>query len=185
MSPGGTVSILSVCTRNRTRSVMISALLHEHLRRVGLSPLVASAGTAAELLAPIPGVAEQLYRLGVTLPPYVGRQVDADTARAADLIVTADPDHVVWIAGRWPDVYPKTYTLPELVVYAEQIGARRGAPLESWLSRVAERRPAPRAYLDRQSIEAIADPTGAPEKVWIAVADQIDDYCQRLAQFLV
>lgn len=164
---------------------MMSALLHEHLGRVGLLSLVASAGTAAELLAPIPGVAEQLYRLGVTLPTYVGRQVDAETAHTADIIVTADPEHVVWIAGRWPDVYPKTYTLPELVSYAEHIGPRQGAPLESWLNHIAQQRPSPRVYLDRKSIEAIADPTGAPEKVWITVADQIDNYCQRLAALLV
>ena len=184
MGPGGTVSILSVCTRNRTRSVMMSALLTEHLSACGFQSSVTSAGTSAELLAPIPGVAEQLRRLGVTLSPAIGRQVTVELARDADLIVTAEPDHVVWIAGRWPDFFNKTYTLPELVAYGNQIGGCQDLPIESWLKKIAELRPSPRAYLDPQAVQAISDPTGAPTQEWIKVADLIDDYCQRLAELL-
>jgi protein-tyrosine-phosphatase len=163
---------------------MMSALLHHHLTARGVQSTVTSAGTAAELLAPIPGVSEQLYRLGMTLPPYIGRQVNVDVARHADLIVTAEPDHVVWIAGRLPDVFPKAYTLPELVNYASQVGHRQNSSLKSWLANIAELRPSPRSNLEHQGVQAIPDPTGAPEQVWIEVADRIDGYCQQLAELL-
>lgn len=181
---GENLSILSVCTRNRTRSVMIAALLRDHLTDSGATAVVTSAGTTAETLAPIPGVAEQLRRLGVTLPPYVGRQVDSEIAHHADLIVTADPHHVVWIAGRWPDVFERTYTLPELVTYGESIGPRRGRPLAAWLAEVSTLRPAPKAYLEPQAVAALPDPTGAPEPVWVDIADRIDDACRRLTALI-
>lgn len=180
----GELSILSVCTRNRTRSVMMAALLQRHVRDAGGHASVASAGITAETLAPIPGVAEQLRRLGVTIPPYVGRQVNATIARSADLIVTADPHHVVWIAGRWPDVFERTYTLPELVTYGDQIGPRRGRSMADWLTEVSELRPAPKAYLEPHTVTGLPDPTGGPESVWIDIADRIDDACRRLARLI-
>jgi len=163
---------------------MMSALLADHLHHVQVPSDVASAGTTAETLAPIPGVSEQMYRLGVTLPPYVGRQVDADLVRSADLIVTAEPHHVVWIAGRWPEAFSKTYTLPELVTYGEDVGPRRNENLSTWLTRAANVRPPTRAYLEPTAVATVADPTGAPEEKWIRVADQIDDLCGRLALLL-
>ncbi|MFM8381622.1 MAG: low molecular weight phosphatase family protein [Actinomycetota bacterium] len=183
-APGGDLSILSVCTRNRTRSVMIAALLSRHLLESGASAHVTSAGTTAETLAPIHGVAEQLRRLGVSLPPYVGRQVDSEIARSADLIVTAEPQHVVWIAGRWPDVFERTYTLPELVTYGEVVGPRRGRSLATWLAEVSALRPPPKVYLEPQSVAALPDPTGAPEPIWVDVADRIDDACRRLTDLV-
>lgn len=184
MAPDGALSILSVCTRNRTRSVMMAALLGHHLADTGVAAVMTSAGTTAETLAPIHGVAEQLRRLGVTLPHHVGRQVDADAARDADLILTAEPHHVVWIAGRWPDVFNSTYTLPELVKYGESIGPRRGRPLAAWLAEVSTMRPAPKAYLEAQRVAALPDPTGAAEHVWVDIADRIDDACRRLATLI-
>lgn len=181
MDRGGDLSILSVCTRNRTRSVMMAALLRRHVREAGIHVSITSAGTTAETLAPIPGVAEQLRRLGVTIPPYVGRQVDADIARSADLIVTADPHHVVWIAGRWPEVFERTYTLPELITYGDQIGPRGDRTLREWLSQISTLRPAPKAYLEPHTVAGLPDPTGGPESVWIDIADRIDDACRRLA----
>lgn len=181
---GGDLSILSVCTRNRTRSVMMAALLRHHLAESGTAAVVTSAGTTAETLAPIHGVAEQLRRLGVTLPPYVGRQVDSEIAHDADLIVTADPHHVVWIAGRWPDVFQRTYTLPELVTYGESIGPCRGRPLATWLAEVANLRPPPKAYLEPEAVAALPDPTGAPESIWVDVSDRIDDACRRLTALI-
>lgn len=182
--PGGDLSILSVCTRNRTRSVMMAALLRHHLADAGAPAMVTSAGTTGESLAPIHGVAEQLRRLGVTLPAYVGRQVDSEIVHDADLIVTADPHHVVWIAGRWPDVFERTYTLPELVTYGESVGPRRGRSLATWLADVSTLRPAPKVYLEPHSVAALPDPTGAPEQVWVDIADRIDDACQRLTALI-
>lgn len=183
MDPGGALSILSVCTRNRTRSVMMAALLQHHLREADV--VVTSAGITAETLAPMPGVAEQLRRLGVVLPPYVGRQVNDDIAHSADLIITAEPHHVVWIAGRWPDVFSRTYTLPELISYGEQTGPRGERSLEIWLAEVSDLRPAPKAYLEPQSVATLIDPTGGPESLWIDIANLIDDSCRRLARLLV
>ncbi|MGA0879631.1 MAG: low molecular weight phosphatase family protein [Ilumatobacteraceae bacterium] len=184
MDPGGESLILAVCTHNRTRSVLMECLLGMHLNKLGYKSTVGSAGTNAQPLPPIAGVDVQLQRFGLRSPQRVGRQVDGDLVESASLIVTAEPDHVVWIAGQWPHLFPRTFTLLELVEYGNQIGPQGSSSLAEWLDDVSKLRPAVRTYLDRRSIPSIADPTGGPLAAWTEVTDQIDRACRHLASYL-
>lgn len=143
---------------------------------------VESAGTSAQALAPIAGVNAQLMRFGLVSPQRVGRQIEGEFARAASLIVTAEADHVVWIAGRWPELFSRTFTLLELAEYGERLGPTDS--LAEGLDEMKALRPSPRSYLDGTSVPSIVDPTGGPPAVWSEVADQIDQACQRIATWL-
>ena len=54
--------ILTVCTHNRTRSVLFEALLGRHLHECGVDAQLASAGTGVPGFPPMPEVVE-FYRI--------------------------------------------------------------------------------------------------------------------------
>jgi protein-tyrosine-phosphatase len=187
MHNGQTLSILTVCSRNRTRSILMVELMRRHVESLTSSHALphvtlTSAGTAAEALAPIVGVPQQLRRFGITMAPHVGRQVTRELVDAADVIVVAEPEQVVWIAGRWSEAYARTFTLPELVSYLGDVGPRAGRPIEEWTLELAARRPRPQTYMTPQAVPGIIDPTGMPEDIWARVTNDIDDMASRFVR---
>lgn len=174
-----TISILTVCSRNRTRSILMAELLRRHVDTIASRHqvshvMVTSAGTAAEALPPIAGVQQQLHRFGISMAPHVGRQVTDALVDAADLILVADPAQVVWIAGRWSPAYARTFTLSEIAHYVDDVGPRRGRPMAEWTLEFAARRPRPQMYMTPNAVPGISDPTGAAEDVWARVTNEID-----------
>lgn len=185
MSDEQTISILTVCSRNRTRSLLMAELLRRHVaaiasRRRIPSVKVTSAGTAAEALAPIAGVQQQLNRFGITMAPHVGRQITQELVEGADLILVSEPEHVVWIAGRWANAYGRTFTLPEIVGYLDDVGPRRNRSMSEWTWELAARRPRPQAYMTPDLVPALRDPTGGAEDVWARITNDIDSLISRL-----
>lgn len=179
--------ILCVCTHNRTRSVLTEALLDRYLRELGVRSQVRSVGTKSEGK---PAMAETIGLLaarGIDISAHRSRLINDPSVSHADLIVTAEHQHVVAIVGRTPEMFSKTYTLPEFVARAEPVGARRGRSLETWLAEIGANRPTALEYLDAVdsgTIPEIADPTGHAPKVWTGALTQIDELTQRLAQLL-
>src|ERR1041384_1800548 len=105
---------------------MMGALLRTHLRAAGIDVQVRTAGTHAEGKPAMDRAVRILKGHGVDVSGHVSAALDADPVPAAALSVTAEKDHVVDIAGQWPDVYHRTYTLPELVQRAQEAGPRDG-----------------------------------------------------------
>ena len=101
----------------------------------------------------------------------------------ADLIVTAEHKQVVAIAGRWPQAYDHTFTLPEIVELGERVGARGGRTHLEWLAALHAVRPDPLGYLDTK-VGEISDPTGRSPATWSACFAQIDDLTARLIDLL-
>ena len=174
--------ILSVCTHNRTRSVMMSALLEQHARRDDLhhSHVFRSAGFSehgGEL--PTPKAIQLLAERDVDVSGYLSHYLGETGVTGADLIVTSEHRHVVMLAGRWPEVYDRTFTLPEIVELGERTGPRGVRTLRQWLDALHTERPAPLDYLDHP-VGEIADPTGRSATEWTTCFDQIDDLTARL-----
>lgn len=189
MSADRPISVLTVCTRNRTRSLLIAELLRLHVTALAArshAPRVdiASAGTASEALAPIAGVQQQLHRFGITMSPHVGRQVTEDLVIGTDLILVSEPEHVVWIAGRWPEAYARTFTLPEVAEYIAVVGGRDQMTLSEWTLELTARRPRPAAYMSG-GVAGILDPTGSTEDVWAHVTNEIDALTALVARSLL
>jgi protein-tyrosine-phosphatase len=183
--------VLSVCTFNRTRSVLTRALLDEHLRRTGSPAEVLSAGTLGAGDPPTERTVRLLAARGIDVSAHRSRPLDEHLVAGADVVVTAERDHVVWIAGRWPGAFRRTFTLPELVARAEALPANGDASgaselfdVDAWLGALAVGRPAALDYLDAD-VGELADPTGQAPGVWGAAFEQIDDLTRRLADAFV
>ncbi len=178
------VSVLCVCTFNRTRSVMTAALLAQHLADEGVSATVTSAGTRADGGLATGDTVRLLGERGIDVRGHRGQLLDDAHVAAADLIVTAERDHVVEIAGRWPAAFRRTFTLPEIVGRSRRLGGRLGGPLDDWLDLFAAERPTGVAYLEASAVDDISDPTGHDRRTWSAVFGQVDDLTAKLAKAL-
>lgn len=177
--------VLSVCTHNRTRSVLMGALLAAHLEECGVDAVVATAGTGSEGLPAIDRAVRVLASRGIDVDHHRSRKIDAPLITGADLVITAEQQHVVSIAGRWPAAFSRTFTLPEIVSRAQVVGPRHGRSLDEWLSALGEDRPEALAYLDATDVGDIADPTGHSPLVWDECYARIDALTRRLAEVLV
>lgn len=178
-----TWKIVTMCTHNRTRSVLAAALLADHLWRAGVTAEVFSAGQRDAGLPATPETVRLLAKRGLDASRHRSRTVDASLVEEADLILTAEPQHVVSVAGRWQTAFDKTFVLPELLRLAQPVGPLAGRDLVTWLAEVGTGRPTGAAYLTAE-IDGIADPTGQSAKVWRASFDEIDAMCERLAMML-
>lgn len=176
------ISILCVCTFNRTRSVLMEALLTDHLRALDVDAVVGSAGTRAAGGSVMPTALALLAERGLTVDPERGAPLDEADVRRADLVVTAEQGHVVDIAGRWPGTFDRTFTLPELVGRTVAHGRRNTDPVDIWLTRLNTRRPTGLAYLEDLTVGAIDDPTGLDRRTWLTVFTHIDQLTRQLAE---
>ena len=173
--------ILCVCTYNQTRSVLMAALLTEHLRAEGVRAHVASAGTRAGGGRPLPTTIDLLARRGIDVSDHRGNPLRTGDAGSADLIVTAEQNHVIDIAARWPQQFTHTFTLPELIDRIQLAGPRGTDPMSNWITRLNTGRPLGLDYLDDPTVAEVADPTGREKQAWATAFQQIDTLTHRLA----
>lgn len=175
--------VLCVCTHNQTRSVLAAALVDHHLREAGVLAIVGSVGLVAGGSPPTEETVRLLGARGIDVSAHRSRRLDDATAAAADLIVTAERDHVVQIVGRSPSLFQRTFTLPEVVHRGDGLGDVEGIPLAEWLRALADGRPAAFDYLDAP-VGEIADPTGQSRRDWAEAFATIDDLTRRLARLI-
>lgn len=163
---------------------MMAALLEQHLVEIGVDATVRSAGTRADGGLATSETVKMLGKRGIDVRGHRGTPLDDTLVNGADLVLTAEQDHVVTIASRWPDAFHRTFTLPELVVRTRTCGGRLGGPIGEWLELVNDGRPAGFQYLDDRSIGEVVDPTGRDQKTWNEVFTLVDDLTARVAKAL-
>ena len=178
------VTVLCVCSFNQTRSVMMEALLTQHVAAHDIDARVVSAGTRAGGGRATSETVSMLAARGLDVAAHRGRPLDLSLVGTADLIVTAERDHMIDIASRWPDATQRTFTLPELIHGVHVHGGRLGAPIPDWLEELNRDRPGGIEYLDDTTIGQIVDPTGQDRRTWEATFTQIDDLTRQLAKAL-
>lgn len=179
--------ILCVCSHNRTRSVIAAAMLDVRLNELEIDAHVTSAGFASDGEPATGESVRLLAERGIDVSAHRSRRIDADIAASSDLILTAQHDHVVDIAGRSPALFDRTFTLPEIVERAEPAGARGGRTLDVWLGSIGAERPSAFDYLDAGdsgAIGEVADPTGRSPRDWAVAMSTIDELTRRLAELL-
>jgi protein-tyrosine phosphatase len=155
--------LLVVCTANVCRSPVIERLLQRSLddgaqRR---DWEVRSAGTRAGVVAePQDHTLAAARAAGLDLADHRPRALTAELLRrdGADLVITAEREHVRAVIGLDPDAFSRTFTLREL--------ARRAAAsvvshhhFEDWLQAMAVDRPAS-ATIATDRFDDLADPFG-------------------------
>jgi protein-tyrosine phosphatase len=179
--------ILAVCSHNRTRSVMIEAMLASMLADSGLAAEVRSSGFGPSGLPAIDDAVDAMAQRGLDVSQHRSRATTAALVEPADLILTAERTHVVRIAALAPDAFARTMTLPEFVGRAtagttatpgiDTTGASRRR-----IARLTAERTAA-GYLGNEIAE-IADPTGLPRRDFHRAATEIEGQCRDAARLL-
>ena len=180
------VRILAVCTHNRTRSVMMAALLESMLTdRLGPGAVdVGSSGFGPEGIAAISDAVAAMSRRGLDVSGHRSRSTTAELVDAADVIVTAERDHVVKIAALSRSAFARAVTLPELLGRAADAPPSPAAGgVRAWAESLTADRTAA-TYL-RAPIPEVADPTGSSTRAFEAAAAEIERQCSEASALIV
>lgn len=178
------MKILTVCSHNRTRSVMTAAMIQSMLDdRFGSgSAIVRSLGFGPEGLASIPDAVEAMRRRGLDTSAHRSRQVTKENVEPADLVLTSERDHVIKIAALSSTAYRQSMTLPEFLSLAELAEPVEGESLQSWVASLTAERTA-RDYLTGD-VEEIVDPTGSSPRAFEASVVAMQAQCDRVVDLL-
>src|SRR5687768_1830949 len=116
---------------------MGEALLRRRLLDLGDRPHVHSAGLRADGLEPSRGAVEVLASRGLDVQHHRSRKMTEAMLEEADLVLCMAREHLKEAVVLHPPVWPRTFTLKELVGRAEQAGARSpGQPFDEWLEKL-------------------------------------------------
>jgi protein-tyrosine-phosphatase len=115
-----------------------------------------------------------MARLGLDLSGHTAKKVSAEALRGTSLIVGMERQHVVEVAALDRDLFPRAFTLPELVRSVDVVGPRPDdVDLRSWVERAGSMR-TPEDYVLRDPASEIADPMGSSARTFRACGDEID-----------
>lgn len=176
--------LVVVCTANQVRSVMAAALLGEGLRRRGAAAEVVSAGFGPSGQPATAETVAVLSAVGLDVSGHRSRTLDPGLLRSADLLVGMTRQHAVDVAMLERSVWPRTFTLVELVGRGAQIGrAGPGETLREW---------AERATLGRRAVDLlalplgddIADPIGQPLRIYERTRERLGGLCEEVAELI-
>lgn len=177
--------VLTVCTYNRTRSVLMGALVGHHMARLDIDGYIATAGVEGPAGKHATNqVVRLLAQRGIDVSEHRSSMLDAQVVSEADLILCAEVRHVTHIAAKWPDAFARTFTLPELVDRSLPIGGAGEGGFDRWVARLNEGRPRGVHYLSDPYIAEVDDPTGQVGRVWEDSFTQIDRLCHRTARLI-
>ena len=187
---GGRWQLLTVCTYTRTRSVMMAALLGRAFdRQLGPGAVeIHSTGFVRDGLPPIDAALDAMERRGLDVSAHRSSVATAEVVDRADLILTAERDHVVRVASLSRAAYARAVTLPELLVRVADaprpgLGDRSDEvasnELRDWAVGLTAGRSA-QDYL-RRAVPEIADPTGSTMRVFEQAVDALEAQCDQAA----
>ena len=163
---------------------MAEGLLRDRLARRGVPAAVSSAGLLeAGLPASAHGV-DVLARRGIDLRGHRSRAMTPELLAGADLVVGMERRHVREAVVARPHVWPRAFTLKELVRRGEERGPRApGQGVAEWVAKTH----AGRVHADvlgESPADDIDDPIGQPRSAYVRTADEIEDLVDRLVALL-
>lgn len=181
---GGPLRILTVCSHNRTRSVMLAAMLRAMLDdRMGEGAVqIRSSGFGPVDLPPIDDAVDAMRRRGLDVSAHRSSTTTAVLVDGADLILAAERDHVVKVAALSRDAFRRALTLPEFLAAAAKGSHDDGVDVRSWVQSLTEERTAG-AYL-REAVPEVADPTGSMPRAFEAAVSAIEQQCREVTSHL-
>ena len=121
---------------------------------------------------------------GVDLSAHRSRIVDRELLEGTDLALAMSREHLREAVLALPDMWPRAFTLKELVRRGEMIGPRApGESIEAWLARAHSGRN--RAdLLGSSSEDDVEDPIGLSRSAYEKTADELADLVDRLVDLL-
>lgn len=179
-------SILVVCTGNICRSPIAEGFLRAALirRMASDAPEVTSAGTAGwEGSGAMPESIQAARERGVEIGSHVARRLDASHLAHADLIVTMAAEHRDAIAAWVPDIADRVFTLKELVRLIESMApVTSSTDLVTRVAAAADRRR--NGFAGNPLDDDVVDPLGMPLDSYRAIAWELEEWTERLAEGL-
>lgn len=174
----GPMKILTVCSHNRTRSVMTMAMLQRNLDdRLGAgAAVVRSLGFGPEDMPSIPDAIAAMARRGLDTSAHRSRQVTEDNIELADLVLTSECDHVIKIAAISPSAYRRSMTMPEFLERAALHEPPAGGELKDWVTELTADRTA-REYING-GVDEIFDPTGSSPRAFEKSVLEMERMCE-------
>ena len=174
--------IVVLCTANVCRSPMAAALLARRMSGLGVAARVRSAGMLRGGDPPLPEVILVMARYGIDITGHRSRVACAADLARASLVLAMARDHLRYAVVTEPGVWPRAFTLRELIRRGERVGPRRpGEPFSGWLSRAHEGRERV-ALLGDSADDDVPDPAGGPLNAYADVAGLLDRSLTRLAE---
>ncbi|WP_395154208.1 hypothetical protein [Ilumatobacter sp.] len=179
------LKILTVCSHNRTRSVMTMVMLQSMLdAQLGDgAAIVRSLGFGPEGIPSIPDAVAAMKRRGFDTSQHRSRKVTAKNVGPADLILTSERNHVVKIAAMSPQAYRQTMTLPEFLSLAELDDSPPAESVRDWVGGLTASRSA-RSYME-SDVGEIIDPTGSAPRAFEKSVVGMEEMCRRATHYIV
>jgi protein-tyrosine phosphatase len=164
---------------------MAEAILRHRLTELGVDARVASAGLLRSGQPASAHGVDVLRGRGVDMTAHRSRSMSRDILSASDLLLGMAREHVREAVVMDPGVWPRTFTLKELVRRGEATGPRGpGEPLRDWLARVGQgRRVADLTGSSPQ--DDVADPIGMPRTAYERLAAELDGLIDRFVALAV
>jgi protein-tyrosine phosphatase len=139
---------------------MAEALLTNRLSALGSPAAVRSGGMLGDGEPPRSEAITVMAGYGLDIAGHRSRRVTAEDLEAADLTLAMARENLRHAVVTAPAVWPRAFTLKELVRQGEAVGPRApGESLADWLGRAHDGRER-RALLGDSAADDVADPTG-------------------------
>jgi protein-tyrosine-phosphatase len=166
---------------------MAEALLARRLAGHGIAATVHSAGievagVPGEGQRPPPGAIVAMTAYDLDTASHGSRQLTATDLGHADMVIAMARMHLRHAVVMRPEVWPRAFTLKELVRRAEAMGSRpAGEPLAGWLARLHGARDR-QALLGHGPDDDVADPIGGPPQAYHDTAALLDTLVSHLVK---
>ncbi len=159
---------------------MAESLLRHRLSGLGADIEVASAGLLrAGQVASAHGV-DLLRARGLDMAGHRSRTMTREMLGSTDLVLAMAREHVREAVVLDPSLWPRTFTLKELVRRGEAAGRRRpDETLEAWLAGVGQGRRISE-LTGSSPIDDVDDPYGGPLSAYERLLVELDDLLDRL-----
>jgi len=159
-------------------------MLRHRLEALGADVRVRSAGLLDNGRPAHSSSIDVLSGRGLDITTHRSRRVTAGIARSADLVLAMARDHVREAVVLAPEIFPKVFTLKELVRRGEAVGPRKaGESVAEWLDRAHAGRTA-NDLMGTSDADDVPDPIGLPRTAYEHMVEELDEQLDRLVALL-
>ena len=159
---------------------MAEALLTNRLSALGSAAAVRSAGMLGDGEPARPEAITVMAGYGLDIAAHRSHRVTAEDLERADLMLAMARENLRHAVVTAPAVWPRAFTLKELVRRGEAVGPRApGESLDGWLARAHDGRERT-ALLGDSAADDVADPTGGPLGGYVKTAAMLSGLLDQL-----